>query len=183
MIDDIRAAEIAKMYYNKVRAHCLFIVGDEFETDDIVQNVFLLFEQKRKTLEDEYVKSWLYKATELLIKEFYRKKNGESKRTVAYTEYHAMISDIVESIDREIVDTPEELDRKIAIVMDSLTEKERKVIELCREGDKTYRQIGEELGIKEKDVNVTVCRARKKIRTVAKTLSPQWYMLVIKIYF
>ena len=94
-----------------------------------------------------------------------------------------MISDIVESIDREIVDTPEELDRKIAIVMDSLTEKERKVIELCREGDKTYRQIGEELGIKEKDVNVTVCRARKKIRTVAKTLSPQWYMLVIKIYF
>lgn len=81
MIDDIRAAEIAKMYYNKVRAHCLFIVGDEFETDDIVQNVFLLFEQKRKTLEDEYVKSWLYKATELLIKEFYRKKNGESKRT------------------------------------------------------------------------------------------------------
>ena len=183
MIDDKRAAEISNEYYNKVHAHCVYLVGDEFEADDIVQNVFLLFEQKRKTLEDEYVKAWLYKATEILVKEFFRKRKREFLRSIPYTEYFDMISDIMDSINREIVYTPEEIEEKKVIIMNSLNEKERAIITMYHDEHKSYKEIAEALGLTVKNVNVTACRARKKIENTAKSLSPQWYMLLIKIYF
>ena len=74
MIDSVRSNEIANMYYNQVWSHCLFIVEDEFETDDIVQKAFLLFEQKRETLDDRYIKAWLYKVVDNLAKEYFRSR-------------------------------------------------------------------------------------------------------------
>lgn len=182
MIDDIRAAQLSKEYYATVRSHCIYLVGDEFEADDIVQNVFLLFEHKRKTLEDENVKAWLYKVTRVLVKEFFRKQKREAERLLPYTEYDGMINDIMESIARESEYSEEEIEEKKAIIMNSLTETERAIIVMHKE-DKTYKQIAEELGLTEKNVNVTAYRTRKKIEEKAKTLSSQWVMLLIKIYF
>lgn len=183
MIDDKRALEITNKYYNKIRAHCIFLVGDEFEADDIVQNAFLLFEYKRETLEDEYVKAWLYKVIDLMVKEYFRKRQKEADRILPYTEYHGMIANIMESINREMIDTPEETDRKIEIIMNSLSETERAIFSMYKNENKSYKEIGEELGLSTKNVNVTAHRTRKKIIKEAKNLSPQWVMLLIKIYF
>lgn len=183
MIDSVRSNDIAKMYYDKVRSHCLFIVEDEFEADDIVQKAFLLFEQKRETLDDRYIKAWLYRVVDNLAKEYFRKRKMETKRLVDYSEYDDIIGDIMESIDRECVLTPEEIEEKKQIIFDSLSEKELKIFLMHQEENKSYKEIAEELGMTTNAVNICNCRTKKKIEDMAKLLSPQWVILLIKIFF
>lgn len=183
MIDSVTSNEIANMYYNQVWSHCLFIVEDEFETDDIVQKAFLLFEQKRETLDDRYIKAWLYKVVDNLAKEYFRSRKIESKRFVECDEYDGMVYDILDSVNRECSLTPEQIDEMEKIVLDSLSSKERKIFLMHRDDKKSYKQIAEEMGMSENAVKICTCRTRKKIEEKAKLLTSQWLILLIKIFF
>lgn len=183
MIDSVRYKEIADMYYNQVRSHCLFIVEDEFETDDIVQKAFLLFEQKRETLDDRYIKAWLYRVVDNLAKEYFRSRKMESKRFVEYDEYDGIVDDILESIDIDCDLTPEQIDEMKQSIFDSLSEKELKIFLMHKDEKKSYQEIAKIMGMTANAVNICNCRTKKKMEDMAKQLTSQWAVLLIKIFF
>lgn len=181
MIDSVTANEISNKYYKNVYLHCLFLVEDEYEAQDITQNAFLLFQEKCETLEDENIKAWLYKVVDNLAKAYFR--THKKKATVELSENDAVVDDILEYIEREYPLTPREIEEKKQIIFESLSERELKILKMHTEEKKTYKQIAEELNMSEKAVNVCSCRTRKKVTEMAKTLTPHWILLLIKIFF
>ena len=182
MIDSNETEKIAKIYYKAVYSHCLFLVKDKFEAEDLTQNVFLLFEQKRKELDSEHIKAWLYKATDTLVKEYYRKQ--KKAEILEIKDNDIIIADILECIEKEYPITPEEIEEKKQIIFNALSEKEVKIFKMHKEENKTYKQIAEELNMTENAVNMCAIRTRRKITTMAKHITSQWaLLLLVKIFF
>lgn len=181
MIDSVSSDKIAEKHYKDIYLHCLFLIEDEYEAEEITQNVFLLFEQKRNMLVDENIRAWLYKVSDILIKEYFRKSQKNKKHPLQ--EGSTVIADILDCIDYVYPITPEEIEEKKQIIFDSLSEKEYKIFKMHNIENKTYRQIAEELNMSAKAVNVFACRTRKKITEIAKTLTSAWILLFIKIFF
>lgn len=181
MIDLLTARKVAEKHYEKIYLYCLFQLENEYEAEEITQNVFLLFEQKRKTLTDENIKAWLYRVSDILIKEFKRKYRENF--TLELIETDLTIHDIIECINKEFPITPEEIEEKKEIIFNSLSEKELKILKMHTEQKKTYKEIAKALNMTEKAVSVCSCRTRKKITEMAKSLTTSWVLLLIKIFF
>ncbi|SEM67981.1 RNA polymerase sigma-70 factor, ECF subfamily [bacterium A37T11] len=153
--DSLAYTEIFERYQGVLYSHAFRLLGDHVEVQDVIQDVFLHLWQKRETLDVKTnLSSYLYSAV----------RNGvfnvmsHQKVVGRYTESLNHFWEEGEySTDKKIRE--QELNQVINQEIVALPEKMRQVFLLSRNGNVSYKQIGEQLNISEKTVRNQVYNA------------------------
>lgn len=164
MIDNKRAAEIAKECYQAVYRQSLSLVGgNENEALDITQETFLFFAQKRETLEDNNISSWLLRVAWLKTKEHFKEK--EMKNVLL--DKVCMSSGDDECWDEYFIDEKVKEDiRKLTAYKDAIAKlkpKDKAFLDLVVEHDFDYKSVAKVCNTNNNNIGVKMHRLRQKL--------------------
>jgi RNA polymerase sigma-70 factor (ECF subfamily) len=139
---------IVDRYIDKVYSYFYQRLREKQDSEDLTQETFINFYKNiNRFNENEPVLPYLLTIASNNLKMFYRR----NKKTMPLTD----------SI--RIDDDYEKIENKLSLEELSLTEKEKKIIDLVAEGY-TYREIGKMLKLKENSIKAIVRRLRLKIK-------------------
>ena len=133
-------------------------VNDEYEAEDILQEIFFKIYRNIKQLNDEAkLKSWLYKITNNTIIDYYRR--GKSS---------ALQIEEVESV-QEIAEENDNMNNEILkcclkLFLHELPDKYKEPLEMYELKGLKHREISEKLNITMSGSKTRIQRARKKLR-------------------
>lgn len=190
-IDRKRAEQIVKEYYDDIYYFCCLKLQDNEEAKDVTQEVFLLFLEKIKTLEDYKLKSWLYSVAGNKISDKYRerKKNqkivsiddGNGSEIFNKTEYSYKIDDAdFEEDKKNEYDEYDEVEKKILSI---LTKEEQELFFKVFVKREKKEKTAEELNITENNLYTKIYRLRKKIRKHMGYMSLFVNIFIFKTFF
>lgn len=154
-------AEIYDRYWALLLRHALGMLKDEEGAKDVVQDVFTMLWEKAPTLEvHTSLSSFLYtSARYAVLKRFRHSKVVDN--------YLSTLNDVmqegVESTDMYV--NEKELSQRIEQELNMLPPKMRKVFELSRIHEYSYREIADELGLADNTVKRQISNALKILRT------------------
>jgi len=154
--------QIFKAYYGYL---CLFssrIIEDEIAAEEIVQEFFVKFWEKRANIEIESsIKNYLFRSVKNLCLNHIKHKKVRAQyaqHIISEAEKNQFRDNYVEV----------DLQKKIEESIDSLPEKRRKIFRLSREEGLKYREIAEKLNISIKTVEAQMGLAIKHLRNKLK---------------
>ena len=185
MIDAIEAEIIARKYYNNIYTYCFSHLNCKAEeAADITQEVFLFFQEKCETLENENIQAWLYKVAKNKVHEHYRKTKKEEKLVeLEKTMMNVDEVDIMPLFDEFFDLGDEDIEKYKSIVLKGLTKKEQELYKKVFVEKKHYKDIAEEMNITEKAVNCRVMRLKIKIRRIVSLMFTSVGQFIIKLFF
>lgn len=158
--DQYAYTEIFERYKGLLYKHAYRLLSDQEEANDIIQDLFLTLWQKRAGLNlTTSLSSYLYSAVRNRIFDLISHQKVASKyldSIKAFVEQGDYITD--EQI------RSNELSRIIEREIASLPPKMRKVFELSRTGDLSYKEIGQQLNISDKTVKQQAYNAVKILK-------------------
>lgn len=159
--DSAAFTEIFQRYKAILYTHAFRMLEDQQESEDVVQEVFLTLWQNHQTLEiSGALSSYLYIAVRNRIYKVFAHQKVARRyldSLDAFLESGQSFSDD-KLIEKELTAI---IDQEIS----ALPEKMRQAYLLSRDGEHTYREIGEKLGISEKTVRNQVYNAIKILKT------------------
>lgn len=158
--DQIAYTEIFERYKIILYKHALWLLNDQDEANDVIQDLFLTLWQKRNTIIFKTsLSSYLYTSVQNRIFDFIRHQRVVLK-------YVDSIRDFIDQgqyiTDEQI--RAKELSAIIEKEISALPPKMRKVFELSREKECSYKEIGQQLNISDKTVKQQVHNAVKILR-------------------
>lgn len=182
MISCERAEEIADLYYDDIYHLCLFRLRKEEDAHDVVQEVFLLFQQRCEELEDTLIKSWLYSVANNKIKEQFRKIARREKELIFgdRSDDQSDCADYYELDPYELI-TSEEIESKKKDIISTLTEKELRLFEMVYVKHMEYTELSKALGITVNAARTRVYRMNLKIKEKVSYAFMVLLLLLMKI--
>lgn len=157
-------AEIYNRYKNPLYFHARRMLGDNDEAKDIVQDLFAAIWSKRESLIlPASVESYLYGSIRNRILDFLAHQKVITKYTESFNLYLENGAASTDELIRE-----RELTRIIQQEISRLPEGMRKVFELSRNSDLSYKEIAAQLNIAEDSVKKQAQRAIKILRLKIK---------------
>lgn len=128
---------------------------DEYTAEDLVQNVFLFYWEKKETVEVNDIKSFLYKCTQnscldhlkhrMVVEEYERKvRIGELR--MLWLEEHSDENDVIKSVINN------DLQDIINDSIEKLSPKCAKIFRLCYFEDMSHKAIAEAMGLSTRTV-------------------------------
>ena len=160
MSNGISAEKIAEQYYVDVYKFCCSRCRDPQVAQDITQETFLVFMQKKESLTDINICAWLINVANNKLHEWYRKKSIESN--------YVSIYDVnVSSADQLVLDEPfeeEEFDAFQQKILNILNDQEKKLFIKLYIEKKSVSLIQEELGVTNEAFRARKSRMTKKIK-------------------
>lgn len=147
---------IWKEFHGNLKFYIKKRVNDDFDAEDILQEVFIKIHNRIDTLKDtEKIHGWVYQITRNTIIDFYRKrKNGSGLSDENFVE-HEFEPDPNKEFQKDILETINKLPE---IYRDALIKTEYQNL--------TQKELAEELGISLPGVKSRVQRARNMLRDV-----------------
>ncbi|SHH02733.1 RNA polymerase sigma-70 factor, ECF subfamily [Pedobacter caeni] len=153
-------SEVYKMYVRKIYAYTLGILKSPALAEDVTQDTFVkLWEQSASIHTDRSVQAFLYAIA-----------RNQSLNMIRRAARETWISDDISAyIHHNGESGLQYTERKqtnefILMAIDQLPPKRRQIYELCRNSGYSYKQVAEQLGIKESTVNSQMVKAVKSIR-------------------
>jgi len=150
--------ELFCRYYAALCAYAYRFVGDEEETRELVQEVFVQLWEKRRHIEiHTSVKSYLFRAVKnqlinwqkhVQVEKKYLQKLASEEQDPQYGQYFVEV----------------DLQQKIEDSIDALPPKRKEIFKLSREEGKKYHEIAEQLGLSVKTVETQMGLALKQLR-------------------
>jgi RNA polymerase sigma-70 factor (ECF subfamily) len=132
-------------------------VSNEFDTDDILQDVFIKIHLHIKNLQDDQkIHSWIYQITRHTIIDFYRKRKRESI-------YSQTVVDQVDLLFPDSHDAHEELSKCLKEMVNNLPVTYREAIQFTEFQGMTQKELAQQLGISLSGAKSRVQRARVKL--------------------
>ena len=132
-------------------------VNDEYEAEDILQEVFIKIYRNIEQLDDEAkIKSWLYKITNNTIIDYYRKRKNS-----------ALLIDKVEGLPgnkEENANMNDEMVACLRLFLYELPDKYKEPLEMYEFKGMKHREISKNLNISLSGSKTRIQRARKKLR-------------------
>lgn len=182
MISADRSAEIALMYYDELLSYISLRIKNEQDAEDVVQEVFLLFQERYAILDDDNIRAWLYKVADNKIKEKYREiAKYEKERLLSLFPNYETSTEAVYELEEENKISDEEIEEKKKTVFSSLTDKELRLFEMVYNKHMEYAELAKALEITESNARVRVCRLRAKIGEKASYLFMAILLLLMRI--
>jgi len=168
---------IFKMYYAQLCSFANTFVQDLDEAEEIVQELFFQFWQKRENIQIEIsIKSYLYKATRNACLNFLKHQNIKNIYSESYKfENSEYFSDDYNSIETN------ELSENIRITIEKLPSERKKIFLLVRFKNLKYKEVAEELKISIKTVENQMGSALKFLRSELKDFIP--ILIFVGMYF
>jgi RNA polymerase sigma-70 factor (ECF subfamily) len=149
--------------WNKFRNELLnFIkakVNDEYEAEDILQEVFIKIYKNIEQLDDESkLKSWLFKITRNTIIDHYRKSKSSELQ----------IQEIEDTLvnEEENTNMNDEISTCLKLFLKELPDKYKEPLEMYEFKGMKHREISKELNISLSGSKTRIQRAREKLREV-----------------
>ncbi|WP_281169855.1 RNA polymerase sigma factor [Olivibacter sitiensis] len=152
------------LLYNRYSLHIyrvlLKMVRDESIADELLQDVFVKIWDKRSKIDTNMpLGPFLYRVTERLVCDFYRKLSRESR----------LKKGLVETITLYDRNTEEDLQYKetlgnLNLAIEQLPLQQRLVFKLCKLEGKSYLEVSEELGISISTINGHIVKSTKSIK-------------------
>ena len=185
MIDKIKADLIAKTYYESVYKFCLAKLNhNTHDAKDITQDVFLLFQLKADTLEDDNIKAWLFKTAFLKTKEYNRaQKRDVNNVTLEDYDIEDETSNICDILEKSNIFDNTDIDKLRDMVYERLTDKEKTLYRKHYVENKSHTQIAQELNTNRKNVSVMVSRLNKKLEVMEFLVLCSVGQLILKLFF
>ena len=158
--DDPRTAlsHLYDKYFDYLSREIFFILKDEDDTRDVIQDLFLTLWKNKEHLNNINTSLKLY-----LRKAAYNKSLNKIKTKVQFLELEKE-EIVLENADQHSEMVLEELNLKVKRSIDELPLKCRAVFILSRYDDMSYKEISESLGISLKTVENQISKALKILR-------------------
>lgn len=155
-------------YKEKLYRFSLKIVGNQFDAEDVLQELMIKIWKKRdEFVEIENQEAWCMTVTRNLCIDKIRKRKGD---THDISEYHT-ISDNSPTPDK-IAEDRESLSMVMKILND-LPQNQKEIIHLRDIEGYTYKEISQIIDLTEEQVKVNLFRARQKFKEKIKHLNLQ----------
>ncbi|MFO7939990.1 MAG: RNA polymerase sigma-70 factor [Bacteroidales bacterium] len=153
--------QVFRRYYEALCAFALVYVKDHDLVEEMVQDVFYQFWEKREKLKIETsLKSYLYSMVKNKCLQYIRReKIGQRVMTQVKADY-----ELTENPDPASVYRMAEMNKTFQEALDELPARTRKVFELSRFEGKKYKEIAQLLSISIKTVEANMGKALKHFR-------------------
>lgn len=166
MISAERAREVAGQYYEDIYHFCYIRLGNEVDAHDVVQDVFLLFQQKGDGVEEKYIRAWLFSAADKKIKEKFRDIAKREKALIfGLSRSPAQSAELVYEMEQDFLISDEEIEKKKKSIISQLNEKELELFEMVYVRHMRYEELAKMLDISENAVKARVFRLKNKIKS------------------
>ncbi|SMC95760.1 RNA polymerase sigma-70 factor [Pedobacter africanus] len=158
--DDEAFEHLFKMHFKALHAYAIAILRDEDIAEEVVQNMFLKFWEKRELLNIQTsVKAYLYKCVYHdslnLLKHEKIKTKYQDFATYTMNSHNEPASSKVET---------SELERQIGLALNELPEQCRTIFQMSRFEELKYREIADQLGLSVKTIENQMGKALKIMR-------------------
>jgi RNA polymerase sigma factor (sigma-70 family) len=169
---DQRITEVVKREQSRLRNFIRRRVPDEFEAEDVLQDVFYkLVEANRLLMPIDHVTSWLFQVARNRITDLFRKKKPEnfSDATVEVEDDTLLLEDLLPSPD----DGPDALYARTVLLdeledaLDELPEEQRDVFVGHELEGLSFKEMAAETGV---SVNTLLARKRYAVRRMRERL-------------
>lgn len=133
-------------------------VSNEFDTDDILQDVFIKIHLHiNKLQDDQKIHSWIYQITRHTIIDFYRRRKRDSIFTQTVVEQEDLLFP-------NSSDAHEELSKCLKEMVNNLPVPYREAIHFTEFQGMTQKELGQQLGLTLSGAKSRVQRARGKLQ-------------------
>lgn len=167
-------------YHSRLQRYAMHFISDTDTVDDIIQDSFLRFWEKRHAITFTSVQALLFRIMRNNCLNYLRNKAVQQKHTVSNTDEEEAwerlyYTDFFDSPDHDLL--YKELRMQIESALDELSERSQEIFRISRfEGLKNH-EIAERLGISVKIVERHIGRALKLLNNRFKDIRP--YLLQI----
>lgn len=183
MITDERAEEISKTYYHKILRYCLSVSkNNQYDAEEITQEVFLTFSKKLRSLEDDIVEHWLFSVAKKKTLEYYRRLKKD-EMVIYLEDSFTSAEDILSTMTRYYSISDVELKMTIEAIRNFLTEEENQLFVKKFIEKKKQVEIAEEMGLSVSNVSTRTARLRDKIEKLGLLCFTFVGQLIIKSFF
>ncbi len=150
--DYIAFEELFRLYHKPVYLFVYQLVSSSYETEEVVQNVFIAIWNQRKKLQiKSSFLSYLYGIARHFVYRFIQQKINHE----AFTEFYLYQNKEYNFITEEEV-IFNELKEKYQRLLENIPERRREIFKLSREEGLSYKAISEKLGISENTVDTQI---------------------------
>lgn len=158
--NDLSFEQLFKAHYKELHAYAHVILRDPDLAEEIVQNMFLKFWEKRDLLNVQTsIKAYLYKCIYHDSLNYLKRQKVETK----YQDYAAYSMNNSHEAASSRVEL-NELERKLHQALNELPEHCRTIFQMSRFEELKYREIAEQLGLSIKTVENQMGKALKILR-------------------
>ncbi|MCB9494062.1 MAG: RNA polymerase sigma factor [Desulfobacteraceae bacterium] len=159
LLSDSKAfEELVIRYETKLYSFCIYMIKDETEAKDMVQETFLrLYNNISSFNPEKQIKAFLFKIANNLCIDFLRKKKPVYYGDLPETDYYENTIDIICKNQEEKI---------LYNALDQLPDIQKKAVILKYKANLKYSEIGEILGKTENAVEALLVRARKKLKEI-----------------
>ena len=151
---------IYNLYSNRLYGNLIKLVKSEEEAQEILQDIFIKIWNKRQEIDvDASFRSYLFKIAENKAYDFFRKLARDKRRekrliAIATTEYVHIEEAILKKENEAILEK----------AIQSLPAQRQQVFRLCKLEGRTYKEVGELLGISVSTISDHIVKATKSLR-------------------
>ena len=166
-----------KAYFKALHAYAFTLLKDDMAAEEVVQHVFLKLWERRQTLLQESLKSYLYKCVYNDSLNHIRHLKVRNKFEEYATRQNAMEADAAQQT------IAKELEKKLKEALNELPQQCRTVFQMSRFDQLKYQEIADVLGISRKTVEVHMGKALKSLRLKLVDFLPVLICLATHIKF
>ncbi|WP_065219165.1 MULTISPECIES: sigma-70 family RNA polymerase sigma factor [Butyricimonas] len=169
---------IFKCYYSDIYNFVYHYIMDRDDAEDLVQDVFIGFFEKYKSIPEEInTKQYLLAMSKNRCISFLRHKNVIDRNNLKYFE------SLIFSTTSEYDTTYDDLFSKLNLAMDNLSDLQKRIVEMKLAG-KSYEEISDELNVTHSQVHKNIKKAYSKIRSfIDKNPDESKYLLLLYLFF
>lgn len=161
--DDMTAMEVLYIKYApQVKSFVYAILKNEADTEDLVHDIFIkVWEERDKISDVRSFRSYLYSMTRNMV-------YNRLKKSGVHARYIETVKKNDSSSDPESRIVTKDLLHHINKEMARLPEQQRAIYEMNREGELTYNEISDKLGISPKTVQYHIGKVLSRLKKLLK---------------
>ncbi len=172
--DEELFGELYDYYSHALYKNIFKLLPDAQEAEDVLQAVFIkLWEQRQNLQSNQSVAGWLFTTSFYLAMTNLRQKVKRRIET---------LTDVLPEMQQEPAEDEERFDRRsffLQSAINALPERKRRAFELYKLEGKSYKEVGDILGIKEETVKEYVKSALQMLRQMAAKTDMALYTLFL----
>ena len=182
MISREEAENIVRQQYNTLYTFCRMHLKDQDAADDLTHEVFVLFLEKYRELDNENIRAWLFSTAEIKIKESLREQIIRSKLVSLddCDKYTVTDPDGLNNFE-EINPDDDEIEKAKAKILSRLSPEELELFIDIYQRRMKYSSIAQSMGITENAVALRSFRLKRKIQKMAELAFTAFAFVLIKL--
>lgn len=178
-IDQKTIESAVQQYYSEIYRFCFSRMINKNDVEDVVQNVFVVLQEKSDDMTSENLRAWLFSVAQRKLLEERRDEIRRS-RFVSYD---------VEVIAKDPVLTYEIVEEQISEndvcalktrILQMLTPEERDLFEQIYEKHVNRKEVAKQLNITENALNVRVHRLKNRIKSLTNGVMMVMIFILVK---